>query len=133
MITLDNNVKVSRAERLCMRTKLSLMNVIKTCCCCNCYLIIKSYVLALIISGICKHKEGICSNDCNKMHVGGKYASCQDCQRYLTCNGRTESGQQCPNKPTPGFNIDNRQSHYKPSHRVVCNGKLHLSIKSTLK
>ena len=131
MITLDNNVKASRAERLCMRTNLSLMNVINTCCCYNCYLIIKSYVLAVVLSGICKHKEGICLNDCNEMHVGGIYASCQDCQRYLTCNGRTKSGQQCSNTPKWGFNVDNRQCQHKSSHCVLCNGKLHLSIKST--
>ena len=128
--TLDNNVKVSRADILCMRTKLSLMNEIKTCCSCKCYLIIKSYVLGL--NGICMHKEGICLNDCNKMHVGGKYASCQDCQRYLTCNGRTGSGQQCPNKPKWGFNVHNRQCQQKSSHCVVCNGKLHLSVIFTL-
>ena len=133
MITPDNNVNVSRAGRLCMRTKLGLMNVIKACCCCNCYLIIKSYVLAPVLNGVCVHKERICLTDCDDMHVGGIYAPCKDCQRYLTCNNRTESRQYCPTKPKCGTVVNSRQWQTKSSHCVVCNGKLHLSIKSTLK
>ena len=99
-------------------------------CMCLCvyvceFLIISMYLIDTVHMDMCFHEDMFCSYSCDDMYVDGIFVLCEDCRKYLICNGGSQTLDECPNKPNWGFNVDTRKCQYKSPHCFFCSGGLY--------
>ena len=83
------------------------------------------YFIDPIIYEMCLHHERLCAYSCDDMDMDGTFVLCEDCRKYLICNGSSHTLHDCPHKPNWGFNVDTRKCQYKSPHCFVCSGRLY--------
>ena len=91
-----------------------------------CSVINVMHVTVPIFREMCFRQARICAENCDEMHVDGIYTLCEDCRKYIQCNGSSQINHACPEEPNRGLNVDTGQCQYKSPHCFPCNGRLHV-------
>ena len=92
------------------------------------YLIDWYYIIMIYFVAMCYHHERLCAYSCEDMDMDGTFVLCEDCRKYLICDGDSHTLHDCPHKPNWGFNVDTRKCQHKSPHCFVCSGKLYNTL-----